>query len=282
MGQERKIIGVMLMRNEEWTARWALESVRDFCDQVYVFDHGSTDATANIMEQCAGEDEGIQFSRIEHSRESHLVLESYAGTPTWIFAVDGDEIYDRKLLQELRPRVLIGEFDDYFKLTGNCLHVERMDSASNQVQGYECPPAKAVTKLYNFNAIDSWTNVPNERLHDGDVVFRAGYSHDSRYHFWQTQNWDDTAMRCLHLCFMTRSPDDNPEVKARANISDVAAGKNSKRSLWKRLTNRANVREMPSAWKEDQYRKGELLDKELSPFLVDSAEVFLQNLNINS
>jgi len=272
----------MLVRNEEWTIRWALWSIAEFCDVIYVFDNRSTDKTPQIIEQETRHNQKIIYQQVEHPRESHYCLEPLAGTPSWVFAVDGDEIYDAQKLATLRPRILKGEFDDNYKLTGNCIHVESLDVKNYRVRGYACPPAKAVTKLYNFNAIEYWRNVPNERLHDGEIKFRDGYTDDSRLHFWHEYDWEATPMRCLHLCFMNRSSHDDPTVKARANISDVASANNKKRSLWKRLKNLTNGQRKISAWKEDQYRKGELQEKDLSPFVYPTAAPFLDKLNSDS
>ncbi|MGF1679258.1 MAG: hypothetical protein ACFCUX_08695, partial [Candidatus Methylacidiphilales bacterium] len=172
----------------------------------------------------------------------------------------------REKLMALRPRLLAGEFDAYYKITGNCLHVEAMDREAGKVSGYECPPAKAITKLYNFNAIDCWDHVPNERLHEGHQVFKPGYDDNTRLHFWQQHGWAETPMRCLHLCFQPRSPVDNQRASSRANISDRAAAKNKKNGWWARLIPQRSG-DAVSPWKENQYRKGSLINRELRDFL---------------
>ena len=51
----------------------------------------------------------IELRSITDTRESHFLINGTAGTRTWIFAVDGDEIYDPVGLAKLRQEVLFRE-----------------------------------------------------------------------------------------------------------------------------------------------------------------------------
>ncbi len=69
-------------------------NVLEFCDSVLVADHGSTDGTPRILDTLSAAHDHLEVHRINHSAESHALVEAYAGTDTWILSVDGDELYD--------------------------------------------------------------------------------------------------------------------------------------------------------------------------------------------
>jgi len=270
--QSPSIVGVMLLRNEEWSVLWALENIVGFCDRIYVFDHLSEDGTPELLES-AGKTWGhVEVRRVENARESHQCLEPLAGTPAWVFAVGGDEIYDPEKRSGLRTRLRNGEFDSWFKLTGNCLHATRLDGAMNDAEGFSCPPSKAITKLYNFNAITRWDSVPNERLHGGEIDFRPGFSQESRLHFWKDESWDSTPLRCLHLCFLPRSSRDVGSPLGRPNISDKVAGRKKSTTFWNRVKSKFQTKAPGSPWKNEVYRQGERIRVSLEPFLSPTAE----------
>ena len=58
----------------------------------------STDGTPAILGELAGALDHIEVTRLSHSAESHRLIEPFAGTATWILAVDGDELYDPERL----------------------------------------------------------------------------------------------------------------------------------------------------------------------------------------
>src|SRR6187402_1406371 len=93
--ESTSIIGIVLVRNEDIFVERAVRNVIDFCDLIVIADHYSTDSTFDIVAQLAAEfPEKIQLVRIADAWESHFLINGYANSPAWIFAVDGDEIYD--------------------------------------------------------------------------------------------------------------------------------------------------------------------------------------------
>ncbi|MEM6884732.1 MAG: hypothetical protein AAF571_06840 [Verrucomicrobiota bacterium] len=267
MSPEIKIVGVMLLKNEEWTAGAALEAILGFCDEIYVFVNQSEDTTESVVREIAKREKHVHVRCIQNGRESHEPLEVLAGRPYWVFAVDGDEIYSREELAELRGRLLSGQYSEYFKLTASCLHVKDFDRSQGTAEGYLTPQAKAVTKLYNFNAITEWSGVPHQRLHGGVLKFKDGYHDDSRYHFGQEYEWEDSPFHCLHLCFMRRTSVVTQEQARKGlwNISDRESEKHQK-SWWKRWWPVSSRPTSPS--KFDNYCVGE------------SCWVPLQSLNV--
>jgi len=98
-----QIVGVMLVHNEDVFVERALRNSAGFCDRIHVADHMSTDATWEILEAIAGELDHVDAVRVRATGDSHALVEGYAGTDTWVFGIDGDELYDPAGLARLRP-----------------------------------------------------------------------------------------------------------------------------------------------------------------------------------
>ena len=103
------------------------------------------------------------------------MIAGYAGTPTWVMGVDGDEVYDPGRLGRLRPDLLAGRYDGSFQVMGNVLNVRRLEPSRQVAHGYLAPPCRSMVKLYNFNAIEAWPPPCPERLHGGVITYRPGY-----------------------------------------------------------------------------------------------------------
>ena len=263
------IIGLFLVKNEDLHIEWVIRNVIDFCDKIYICDNYSTDGTWEILKRLKVEFSKIEIHRVTQPKDSHRFVESYAGTPTWVFAVDGDEVYDPQGLKRLRQMLLEGEYSQFFKLVGNTLHVDKINHVSKVARGYLAPPAKNVTKLYNFNAVTVWKNPPYERLHGGEVIFRDGYDAELRMLFDREYQWENSPFRCLHFCFVQRSSqENNVEKLARKNIDE-----NPKTFTQFRWTQRIlqllkidKLPEGPSKWKLDNYALGEKVERSIEDF----------------
>ena len=103
-----RIVGIVLVRNEDVFVETAVRNVADFCDEIHVADHGSIDRTPVILRALAGELPKIHYKSIRHPAESHGLIQHLAGSPTWVFGVDGDEIYEPDRLARLRQKILSG------------------------------------------------------------------------------------------------------------------------------------------------------------------------------
>lgn len=254
-----RIIGIVLVRNEDLFVRQAVESVLGFCDRVILADNGSTDGTAEILQALVREQpEKLEYHRISHPRFSHDLLKEFIGTDTWVFGVDGDEIYDRERLPAFRTRLLSGEFRAAWMILGNVLHCVSADSKSAKAAGYLAPPSRSITKLYNFSAIDGWDGDTVERLHGGNIRFRAGYGHGSKRSLQDEQSWEDSSLRCLHLCFLRRSSAEPESPAVRENIMELHKGSLSDRI--RRGVNRLFGWQNHSSWKREYYRRGPLVE----------------------
>jgi glycosyltransferase involved in cell wall biosynthesis len=248
-----RIVGIVLVRNEDVFVETAVRNVADFCDEILVADHGSIDRTPAILRALAGELPKIHYKSIRHPAESHGLIGHLAGSPTWVFGVDGDEIYEPDRLARLREKILSGDFDKHWMLLGNVLHVTKLDKDRRTASGHLAPPCRSMTKLYNFNAIESWDGYTPERLHGGNVRFRAGFTRDDRRMLHEEAAWPEADFRCLHLCFLKRSSRDT-ESTNRRNIIETF-GPTRLHTLWYSVAGMLGFRKA-ARWKRSRYMRG--------------------------
>lgn len=261
---EPRIVGIVLVRNEDRFVRRAVENISAFCDEILLCDHGSTDRTPEILREISGTGGRFSFHALRHPSESHDLLQKYVGTPTWVFGVDGDEIYDPARLVAFRARLLDGEFEDVWRMKGNVLHCTELDADRGVASGYLAAPSRSITKLYNLGAIERWDGDTVERLHGGTIRFRPGFDDAKKRNFQETLSWEETPLRCLHLCFLRRSSLEEGRAPVRENIMEIYRG-----SLWQRWS--AALRRLvggrsASRWKTDHYRRGDLVTKDVGVF----------------
>lgn len=260
-----KVVGIMLVRNEDRFVEWAIRSAIGFCDEFLVCDHESDDETTVILGRLTREfGDRLRVRRCRHSGESHRMIAGYAGTDTWIFGVDGDEIYDPAGLARLRRRLEAGEFRRWWVLFGNVLNVRSFVPETTFAEGHLAPPCRSMTKLYNFAAIESWDGRIVERLHGGEIRFRPGFDASLRGSLHEESPWETADFRCLHLCFLPRSSREAASAAPRANIMDRHALSLPK--LLGRL--RALLGGSPAPdWKEQKYARGPLVRADIAAFL---------------
>ncbi|MFZ4387816.1 MAG: glycosyltransferase family 2 protein [Chthoniobacterales bacterium] len=252
----KQIVGIVLVRNEDRFVRQAVENALEFCDMILLVDNGSRDETAKILKElAASHSKKISFHAIQRPRESHELLKQYAGTPTWVFAVDGDEIYDSERLQSFRVRLLSGEFDHHWMILGNVHHCYHLDEEGGIAEGYSTPPGRSITKLYNFAAIRSWDGDTPERLHGGNPEFLLGYNDQMKRQLQNEYSWEKSPLRCLHFCFLSRSSLDDGKEGSRENIMETYEG--GWTNLLKRFLRMLRRQAAVSDWKRERYARGE-------------------------
>ncbi len=261
------IIGSMLVRDEDRFVERAVRNALGFCDKFLICDHGSRDGTAEILAKLGSEfPEQVEVTKIRDSRESQARLLPYVGRErTWVFGVDGDEIYDPAGLLRFRARLEAGEFDDWWVIFGNVLNVRALgDGGSRRADGYLAPPCRSMTKLYNFALITRWEGRDVvERLNGGTIHFRDGFDASLRRGLHDEVSWGEADFRCLHLCFLRRSSLDAADGETRLNIMDRHAW--SWRKVWARVRERLGG---PKAkdWKQEKYCRGELVSEDVAGF----------------
>jgi hypothetical protein len=263
----RQIVGIVLVRNEDIFVEQAIRNTAAFCDRIHAVDHVSTDRTWDVLRVLASEYDHVDVRRSHHAGESHRVLEPYAGTSTWVFGVDGDELYDPARLATFRDELLAGAYASVFKVASNVLNCVALDRAAKTASGYLSPPSRSITKLYNFAAIDAWRGDGAERLHGGTIAFRPGFDERSVDNIGERLSWDETPLRCLHACFLRRSSLDPEASEPRARPILEETGMQD-RSLVGAVKRRIRRRRPPdeSAWKHEKYMRGDLVSVDASPF----------------
>ena len=212
-----RIVGIVLVRNEENFVTWAIENAIGFVDEMLVIDNLSRDATPARLAALAARHPKVRLIKDSQPDRTNRHLQSYIGEDVWVFGLDGDEIYDPERLHRLRARLLGGEFARRWALFGHSLHATVLDLDGRRAIGYVTPPAAPATKLYNFAIVDSW-HANTQRLH-GRPVLKAGYDLADGFKDRVATSWMESDFRNLHLCFFPRSSlDEGTEM--RANITD--------------------------------------------------------------
>jgi hypothetical protein len=260
-----QIVGIVLVRNEDLFVEQAIRNVVGFCDRIHAVDHVSTDRTWEILRTLEREYDHVDVRRTYRADQSHELVAGYAGTDTWVFGVDGDELYDAVRLAGFREDLLGGAYAGVFKVASNVVNCVEVDERRRAASGYPSPPSRSITKLYNFAAIEAWAGDGSERLHGGTIVFRDGYGEHSVDNIGERLSWEETPLRCLHLCFVRRSSLDR-DATARPILMESGLHDRSRRGALKRLLLR---RKPPpeSAWKREKYMRGSLVTVDASPFL---------------
>ena len=217
-----QIVAVLLVKNEDLHIQWVLNNILDFSDHIMVLDNHSTDHTWQILERFAGKTNKISLRKWDDAKNSQKSLTPYYGTDTWVFGVDGDEVFDPSGLGAIRKRLLDGEFDHVWNVRGNFLHCVSMNFDAMTADGYLAPPAREGVKLYNFKMVKGWDTHDVERLL-GHPIFSKPPDVPYLY-LGNTSSWEEAELRCLHLCFMHRSSSE-----ARSRVADL------KRRIFERL-----------------------------------------------
>ena len=143
----------------------------------------------------------------------------------------------------------------------NCIE---LDWKRQTASGYPSPPSRSITKLYNFAAIESWAGDGSERLHGGTIVFRNGYGENSVDNIGEHMSWDETPLRCLHLCFVRRSSRDQD-----ATVRPILMESGMHDRSWRGAVKRRLLGRRPPAegvWKREKYMRGEVVTVDASPF----------------
>jgi hypothetical protein len=264
-----RVVGVVLLHDEDLHAERVIRNVAGFCDRVHVADHASTDGTWEIVSALAAELDNVDAVRISHAARSHDLVLPYVGTDTWILSADGDEIFDPAGLRRLRPELEAGRYDASFRLFPSMLHCVAIDPEALTATGYLSPPARSGPKLFNFAVLESWDRVYRERLHEGEPVFHPGWHWESTTLLGEQHSWDESPFRCLHACFVRRSSGDPVDGEhVRMNIAEADT---HRRDLVGRVSSALRERRGVSrgaSWKLEKYAQGALVTRDAAPFLA--------------
>jgi hypothetical protein len=269
----RQIVGSVLVRNEDIFVERAIRNVADFCDRIHVVDHVSTDRTWDVLRALARELDHLEVRRSRNSADAHRLLAPYARTDTWVIGVDGDELYDPEGLAGLRAQLLEGAHADVFRMKAHVLNCDELDEPAGAAWGWLAPPSRPITKLFNFGAVESWSESP-EPLQTGYVAFKEGYQWESRRDLAEGTTWETDPLRCLHVCFLRRSSLD-AEDASRKNLDESREFDRGPIGRFKRLVRRprraAHILELERQgkdWKREWYARGERVQVDARPFFM--------------
>lgn len=278
MSRTLQVVGSVLVRNEDLFVGTAIRNAAGFCDRIHVLDHASDDETPRVLAELAAELDHVDVVRSSDARESHRVLERYAGTRTWVLGVDGDELFDPVALARLRGLLEAGAFDGAFRVRGHVLNADSLDEASGVASGWLAPPSRPVTKLFNMAGVDAWPG-STERLHGGTPRFRPGFELTAIRDLADEAGWDEDPLRMLHLCFLRRSSTEPPGGGERPNLAESGAVRRSPvATLARRLrpyrpaAEAADVAREGSSWKRAKYARGTRVTLDVRPFLGAGAQ----------
>jgi len=263
----KQIIGIFLVKNEERFLDQVIRNSYDFCDKLIIVDNQSEDDTFVIARKWADFSKKVKVHTVEHPKDAHSFVRPFCGTNSWVFAVDGDELYDPQGLVRLRKEIFSCRFDEWWVVFGNALNCISLDEINLTAKGYLAPPCRSMTKLYNFSAITDWVNCYPERMHGGDITFKNGWDSDKRLNMHEMVGWDDSMYRCLHLCFLQRSKVDNCTNNAIVSRQNIVELHNKKLMLRICFHIRSFLKRPPvSQWKNEKYMRGDLVEKDVSGF----------------
>ena len=261
---EARIVGITLVRDEDRYVEQAIRNVLDFCDEVIALEHRSIDETPVILERLADEAAKLRVHRIRELGDSHAYVAGYAGENVWVAGFDGDQLFDPGGLASVRNRILDGELDGFWSVSGRGFNCVEVDAEAGAARGYHAPPSRGTPKLLNFGAIDAWDGPTPERLHGGTIRFRPGYDGSSRNDDLQSLPWDETPLRWLHVCFVRRSSR-RPEA-TRLNPAE-AARRHEPRERLRHAAGRL-LRRPAEQGKVEAYSRGPLETVDARPFLT--------------
>lgn len=263
----KQVIGISLVRNEDLYLRQVITNVAEVCDKIIILDNNSSDDTPKVIADLQKDFSHIDAYSINDPNQSHAFISHYAGTESWIFGIDGDEIYDPVGLKQFMTRLRAGEFDNSWMILGNVVNCVELNSGKLTARGYVSPPCRSMTKLYNFSLLRSW-QARAERLHADGKQFRPGFNESCRLVLNKSVDWEQAEFRCLHLCFIRRSSRDESEVGARVSPGETPGWFNLLRRVGLGEIFSRAVKGKTSPWKNDNYRRGDIVVVNTEPFFL--------------
>lgn len=192
-----------LIRNEERWIWYAIQSVIDFVDKIFVFDTGSTDRTVEIVEMIKNskltfEQKGI----VNKEQYTKLRQEMLDRTKTsWFMVLDGDEIWPNTAVRELitavrsAPRQIDAVVVGQWVCQGDVFHfskaVKELQEDRTGRKGFWLP--RAWRKTPGLHAIGEY-GVESYADRDGVNVS-----------YWDTKRLKYLTHKFFHMTFLPRS-----------------------------------------------------------------------------
>jgi hypothetical protein len=96
-----KIVGMMIVRNEEQNIVNCLEKFLNFAEKIYIVDQYSEDKTPQILQTYKKYVEYKQSDEIEGVRRNLALKMAHKHNPDWVVWLDADEEFEKKAEEEL-------------------------------------------------------------------------------------------------------------------------------------------------------------------------------------
>lgn len=213
-----EVVAAMMVKNEDIFIGQAIRNIKQGIDRLIVIDTGSIDHTLEMVEL---ETQGLQteIHRNVDLLNTHGYVEQFCNTDTWVFGVDGDEIYHPDIvpfLDDLRS----GLYEDHYLIRGHYFHAEMI--TGDKALGYFGPPSEYPTKLYNFRNISRWKDDHSRILFQVKNRTKTGDIKEIG------APWDLWPVKCLHMRFFKRSSIEKDTIGKRLTGDDVT-GNGSRR-----------------------------------------------------
>lgn len=191
-----------IVKNEENFVWYAIKSVVDFVDKIIVFDTGSTDKTAEIIQNLVKEyPNKIIFEekgRCDGKRHTALRQEMLDKTSTdWFMILDGDEVWTSMGMLEVLAEIAKGEkrclVAPYYLCVGDVYH--------HSIRGkyfYNGKKEHALPRIYSSKL--HWSEAPYGQ---GDEV-----NDENGMEILKTGDWKFLVNRYWHASALVRSSKD--------------------------------------------------------------------------
>lgn len=244
---KKTITAHCIVRNDEYFVPFALKSIVDYVDKIFVFDTGSTDATPQVLEKLAHEypDKIIFEQKGYRDKSTHTALrqEMLERTTTdWFMIVDGDEVWTKRAIEEAIQLINTNEevtwiVTPYYLCVGDMYHTyykEKYDPFYNRVGFF----------------------TPRLIKNTGDLEWRGDYELDTLYKksdgkmLYNKDNITYINNKWWHLTHLCRSPLDS-----EIFTSGIAKTRAEKRRLTHFLIGKKIKEPIPEVFEGTKYAK---------------------------
>ena len=177
-----KLVAIMPVKNEDWVLAFSLRVALLWCDQVVTLNHGSTDNTRVILEQCAHESKGRVlitdsdspgWPEMEHRQALLDIARNYEATH--IALIDADEVLCGDSLPCVRQHIEGLAPGRFVQVAMHCmwrgLHQYRTDPGSVWSNRRDLALAFADAPRLEFAARDGYQH--HSRTPRGAIQYRA-------------------------------------------------------------------------------------------------------------
>ncbi len=189
----------IIVKNEEKWIWYSIMSIIDYVDKVIIFDTGSQDNTVAIIKEFEKYDKVIFYEKGEVTKEEFYKLRQLQIEMTetkWFFVLDGDEIWYKNDIIEIREKIFSKDFN--YKMISskfhNCVgdiyhHMDFLDEHykikgivgsitirfySLEIDGIHCKGEYGVEGYYNKNNEPVQNDEESIYMHDG-YYFHTSY-----------------------------------------------------------------------------------------------------------